>query len=387
MYFFRFVVLVFLVVFSSLMLYKYLLNKKEFRLNKKKMIFIYLIILHSIFILFNVDITSFIFLDFSCILAYKFKLRKEALIFSLLNILYFINVLDLPVSLYLVYLIYLIIDYFFNRDNRNITTSLIFIKTFTSSYVYFSYYDYNSLGVLYLVFIFIYLYILLEFSYKSIKEYEISKNDNNMLFLVAHEVKNPIAVCKGYLDMLDVSNKDKINKYLPIIKSEMNRALTIMDDFLDLKRLVVNKDIMDLNLLLEDVKITMNSILETKKIKLEIGNLDDELIINGDYDRLKQVFVNIIKNSCEANCKAISISTKVRKDLLEIVITDDGDGISSKDLKRIGQTFYTTKVKGTGIGVSMSKEIIKLHDGTITYDSVLGKETKVNINIPYEFIF
>ena len=228
---------------------------------------------------------------------------------------------------------------------------------------------------------------MLDFTYHYLKNYETKNNDDTLIFQIAHEIKNPIAVCKGYLDMLDTTKKEKVNKYIPIIRSEMNRALTIMDDFLNLKRLTIQKDVMDLILLLEDVKATMDSILSDKNIILDLPKIEEEVLIEGDYDRLKQVFVNLIKNSYEANAKEIQLKVTPKKDTVEIMIQDNGEGISKKDLKRVGQLFYTTKSKGTGIGVSMSKEIIRLHQGVIQYDSTLGEGTTIKVVLPNCYVF
>ena len=111
--------------------------------------------------------------------------------------------------------------------------------------------------------------------------------------------------------------------------------------------------------------------------------IEDEILLEADYDRLKQVFINLIKNSYEANSKNIDLNISTKKDKVIIEVVDDGDGIDSKDLRKIGTLFYTTKVKGSGIGVNMSKEIIKLHDGNIKYESKIKEGTKVIITLPY----
>lgn len=208
-----------------------------------------------------------------------------------------------------------------------------------------------------------------------------------MIFQIAHEVKNPIAVCKGYLDMIDTNQKEKVNKYIPIVRSEMTRALRIMDDFLNLKRLTVEKELMDLSLLLEDTKATMDAILSNQNISLELTDVDDEILIDGDYERLKQVFVNMIKNAYEAHANKIKIRLQVHNEKVEILIQDNGDGIDKKDLNKIGELFYTTKSKGNGIGVRMSQEIIKLHQGFMKYSSKLGEGTTVKIILPVSFCF
>ena len=207
------------------------------------------------------------------------------------------------------------------------------------------------------------------------------------VFNLAHEIKNPIAVCCGYLDMLDVNDSNKVKRYVPIIKKEMNRALEIMNEFLNFKRLKVNKDLMDFSLLMDDINTTMDIILKNNCVSLNIPKIEKELIIDGDYDKLKQVLINLIKNSYEANAKNITIEVKKSKKCLKVMIIDDGNGISEYDLKRIGNLFYTTKINGNGIGVSLSKEIIKLHNGNLSYSSFPNKGTTATLILPLKYVF
>lgn len=388
MYFFRSIIIILLIIMSSFMLYQYLSTKKNTNISKKTIILSYLIFIEGLLILFGTNYLFFIFLDFSCFLAYMLNRRREALILSFINIVYFLVVLDLSWTIYLIYGIYFAVSYFLRQTNNQekMLKILLIIKSFITSFIYFSIFEQSNIQILYLSFSLLYFYMLLELSYLFLREFEEKNNDDTIIFQIAHEVKNPIAVCKGYLDMLDTTKKDKINKYIPIIKSEMNRALTIMDDFLNLKRLTVQKDIMDLYMLIEDVDATMQSILSSKNVLLEIPTIDDELLIDGDYERLKQVFINLIKNAYEANANKIKIDVRTKRDYIEVDIIDNGDGISTKNLKKIGQLFYTTKIKGTGIGVNMSKEIIKLHQGTIKYIPNNEKGITVSLAIPSKFL-
>lgn len=385
MYFFQSVLLIFIIIISSFMIYQFVSDNKK--INRKNAILLYLAFIQTMFIIFSNNMMFVIFLDFSCFLGYLLRRRKEAFLLSIVNIVYCSMFLTIPWYYYLVYIGYLGLDYLLTNHRKDSLNFFIICKSFLTSFVYFLYFEHSALGIGYLAFILLYFYSLLELSYNFLKKFETKNNDDSLIFQIAHEVKNPIAICKGYLDMLDTNKKDKVNKYIPIVKSEMNRALTIMDDFLNLKRLTVQKDIMDITLLLEDVTVTMDSILSNKNVILELPNIDEEILLDGDYDRLKQVFVNLIKNAYEANATKIKLETVIKKDIVEITIIDDGDGINEKDLKKVGQLFYTTKTKGTGIGVNMSKEIIKLHQGNIKYDSKLGKGTSVIIELPYYMSF
>ncbi len=220
--------------------------------------------------------------------------------------------------------------------------------------------------------------------YGTIRAVEYDKSVRESLFNITHEIKNPIAVCKGYLDMLDTNDIKKVNKYVPIINEEINRTLTLMNDFLNLTKLKVKKSVMDISLLLDDISEEIDTLLFNSNINFIYDVIDEEVYIEGDYDRLKQVFINLIKNSIESieddKIGLIKLKMEVKKDIL-ITISDNGVGISKDILKRIGEPFFTTKDKGTGLGVKLSTEIIELHDGKIKYFSKKGMGTIVKIKL------
>ena len=263
----------------------------------------------------------------------------------------------------------------------------MYFLLFVCSFICFCFLETVSNSIIGLLITLISFISIIYIIYKILKLEVNNNKDDSTIFNLAHEVKNPLSVCKGYLDMLDINDKEKLERYIPIIKSEMNRSLDIMDEFLNLKRIKVDKDLLDLSLLLLDVKRTISLVLKDNNVNVNIPNIDKELIINGDYDKLKQVFINLIKNSYEADARNINIDIKKNNNYLKIKVIDDGIGISKTDLKKIGNIFYTTKVCGTGIGVSLSKEIIRLHDGDLSYNSVLNKGTEATMILPFKYIF
>lgn len=217
----------------------------------------------------------------------------------------------------------------------------------------------------------------------NIKELEKEKQIQSSLFQITHEIKNPIAVCKGYLDMFDVENKEHARKYIPILKEEMDYTLTLLQDFLSITKIKIEKEIFDINYLFEELKKNFNPILKAKKIRLEFHTNQEEIFLLGDYNRIMQVFINLIKNSIESfdkEEKILKIETKLKKETVEIIVCDNGCGLKEKE--KIGEAFHTTKQNGTGLGVFLSKEIIRLHNGKIKYQSKEGKYTKVIITLP-----
>lgn len=217
----------------------------------------------------------------------------------------------------------------------------------------------------------------------SIKDHEHTMTElEKNLFKITHEIKNPIAVCKGYLDMMDVEDSEKMRKYLPIIKNEIARTLVIMEDFMSIRSVAIHPDIMDFYLLMEDIEGTVQFLLKRHQCLLKVPKAEEELFLYADYDRLKQVFINLIKNSVEAGATLIEVKIQVRKEKLVITVIDTGCGISKEELAHLGELFYTTKAVGTGVGVHLSEEIIRLHHGHMKYRSKVGKGTQVTVTLP-----
>lgn len=223
--------------------------------------------------------------------------------------------------------------------------------------------------------------------YDTVKVIEYEKDFRNSLFEVTHEIKNPIAVCKGYIDMLDVNNSKQVNKYIPIIKEEIDRTLTLMNDYLNLTKLSINKNVIDISLLLDDVCNSIEEILKHRNVHFMFDILDEEVYINGDYDRLKQVFINLIKNAVEAidiNKIGVIKLRMIIKNQVIVYISDNGVGMSKEAIEKVGSAFYTTKEKGTGLGVKLSMEIIEAHDGSIKYKSKINEGTTVVVKLPFD---
>jgi len=220
----------------------------------------------------------------------------------------------------------------------------------------------------------------------TLENLEKEKEIKESLFHLNHEIKNPLAVVNGYLDMIDrTSDKKRIEKYQEIIKKEIKRSITIINDFSSFGRLKeIDKEPLDLDLVFEDIIYTFSPLLKKKNGMIHYEN-EDEIYINGDYDRLKQGFINLIKNSIESKDKdflIIDIKIKKLKKHYKIYVTDNGRGMNSEVLNRIGEPFYSTKQTGTGIGMAYVKKIIELHKGKISYKSKEKEGTTVVVTLP-----
>ncbi len=339
--------------------------------------------------LFKNDCVFSVFFDFIILLFYIKKRCLNSLFVSVLVILYLY-----AISSNVLYIIICKFIVFYFLSFFKVSQFLLF--TFLCNFIFILFlgfivpFDLFSYFVYYFVMYFIILFFLkaekiieINVSYKELlKEKELRQS----LFKISHEIKNPIAVCKGYLDMFDVNNMNHFSKYIPIIKSEINKTLNLLQDFCACNKINLNCDIIDICLLFEDIMNNFKLLFDSKDVCLNVSIPDDEVFVYGDYNRLNQVFLNIIKNSIEAidihKKSFINVYTRMDEKNIRIYIEDNGIGISSENLKRISEPFYTTKQNGTGLGVLLANEIVSAHNGSIEYNSKEGVGTTVIITLP-----
>ena len=184
--------------------------------------------------------------------------------------------------------------------------------------------------------------------------------------------------------MLNLDNRDKSEKYIRIVKSEIDRSLNIMNDFMEYSKIKVSKEIFDMTLLLDEIYDSFKLLVDNKRIKFIYDNTYEDIYIWGDFNRLKQVFVNIIKNSIESmeNGGIIKMVVKVNSNQVFISISDNGIGMTLEELSNIKEMFYSTKKNGTGLGVALSNEIVLAHNGELNYSSVLNEGTVCTVSLP-----
>lgn len=334
-------------------------------------------------------------------------IRKRYLLSFILSIFiafYYYKLFDF--NIYFVfseYFFYFLYFYIFNKKHKKdnsvkIINNFTFLKGIVLSYEIFYIVPNNSNIIFVIINLFLLLIIFYVICYlvvklmekaekilslnKVLNELQHEKELKNSLFKITHEIKNPIAVCKGYVDMFDKKDINKCERYNEIIKNELNRTLTIMDDFMNYTKIKVNLDIIDINMLLSEVLESFSLIFKINNVDLINKVTDDEIYINGDYDRLKQVFINLIKNGIESfDGKNGKLEIKSKENNKEVIISiiDNGCGMDEEVFKNINKMFYTTKKNGTGIGLPLSNEIIKLHNGRINLYSKKGEGTTVEI--------
>ncbi|SDN61003.1 two-component system, sporulation sensor kinase A [Fictibacillus solisalsi] len=201
---------------------------------------------------------------------------------------------------------------------------------------------------------------------------------------VAHEIRNPLTSIKGFLQLLESKAQDN-NEYYEIMLSEIDRINSIVSEFMVLaKPQVMNLVPTNLTQLLRHVI----SLLETQAILMNVQihfHAEENLpLVSSADSQLKQVFINLLKNSIEAMPEGgnIYISVRQQAELLSVSFTDEGCGIPKELLPTLGEPFYTTKEKGTGLGLMVCYKIIENHGGTIQVASEVGQGSTFTVILP-----
>ena len=202
---------------------------------------------------------------------------------------------------------------------------------------------------------------------------------------VAHEIRNPLTSLKGFIQFIQENEQLDASQYYKIMDKELNRIDQIMSQLLLLAKpqakLYKETSLNDLLLFVETL-LQQEAVVQNIKIETDIS---EELpLIRVEENELKQVLINLVKNAMDAmeDGGTIHIKGEVKDNKIQLSIKDEGCGIPANCLKRIGEPFYTTKEKGTGLGLMVSTKIMKEHRGNLEFDSVEGVGTTVRMILP-----
>ncbi|HWQ82408.1 MAG TPA: response regulator [Ignavibacteria bacterium] len=230
-----------------------------------------------------------------------------------------------------------------------------------------------------------------EIAQRKLAEEELRKADTlatigKMSAVLAHEIRNPLNSIKINADILHETAvlTENQRKRIKIIRKEVERLNNLVKDVLMFSR-QSELVLIDLSLknLIDGLYQQMINILEEKKI--DFKNSIGDVRIKGDFEKLKQVFLNLILNSIDAIFEdgriEISSVTDNGSGKIYISVTDNGCGVANPD--KMFDPFYTSKNLGTGLGLSISQNIIKQHNGELVLHSSKPGETVFHIILPY----
>jgi PAS domain S-box-containing protein len=202
---------------------------------------------------------------------------------------------------------------------------------------------------------------------------------------IAHEIKNPLTAIKGFLQ-IGAANPELRDNYQEIILDEVNRIEAIVQDFMMLSKpkSSIQLEQVDPEQLVSYVLRLLEPEANEKQIYLllDCDPIQDKL--ETEPKRLNQILINLVKNAIDAVDLGGEVRVIIRMSSNELTLSvkDNGPGLTPQELAKIGEPFFTTKEKGTGLGVMVTKKIISDLNGKITYESQKGIGTTVTVTIP-----
>jgi len=209
---------------------------------------------------------------------------------------------------------------------------------------------------------------------------------------LAHEIRNPLVSIKTFTQLLPERMEDEEfrNQFLPIASNEVDRISLLINELLDFaKPSEPRLDPEDINDILDGMILLVSTESKKKQIQIIKKYANDLPLVSVDREQIKQVFLNILLNAIEATPENGQITIKTRsfskpggEPYAQIEITDTGKGIPEDYLEDIFNPFFTTKSKGSGLGLSISNQIVQEHRGYISVESQVNKGTSFFINLP-----
>lgn len=214
------------------------------------------------------------------------------------------------------------------------------------------------------------------------------KNEREFTARAAHELRTPLTIINSQIDLFEEENmdEDEIKNLVTMIKNESDRLSKLVTSLLDLSELrsVTRNEKIELSSLIEEAIQDLSFISDKKNINIE--NLCQEIYIEGSDLLIYRVFYNLIENAIKYNNNNgfVKIYSQKNKDFAEIYVEDSGIGIVKSEKENIFKAFYRIKANeeiGSGLGLSLVKETIKLHRGKI---KVLDKEkgSLIKVSLP-----
>jgi signal transduction histidine kinase len=207
---------------------------------------------------------------------------------------------------------------------------------------------------------------------------------------VAHEVKNPLNAMTIHLELLKERlgpSMEAVRENVEVIGSEIKRLDRALQGFLKFVRpQELTLTSVDLNGLLRGLEALLQPEWQSAGVRFVVVLHPDVHAIRADEELLRQAFLNILLNACQAmpDGGTIHIATALEpgESSVQVTISDEGTGIPAEDLERIFSLYYTTKPGGSGIGLSLVYRIVQLHDGSIDVSSDVGKGTTFSVRLP-----
>ncbi|WP_410770854.1 two-component system sensor histidine kinase NtrB [Fontibacillus sp. BL9] len=203
---------------------------------------------------------------------------------------------------------------------------------------------------------------------------------------ITHEIRNPMAVVRGFLQLMREKSPSSLDHYYRIVMEELDRANSIINDFLSLaQNRSVKMELCSLHEIIKELTplLWADANLRGQSIEVMLDEEVPELLLN--QKEIKQLILNLGRNGMEAMDEKgqLILETKCGTDGVELYVKDTGAGISPAQQERLFEPFFTTKSQGTGLGLSLCLSIMERHSGKISVDSEEGKGTTFTVFFPF----
>lgn len=224
---------------------------------------------------------------------------------------------------------------------------------------------------------------------------EADRMKNDFISTVSHEIRTPLTAIKGWGETLintEETDDELQKKGLSVILNETTRLSAMVEELLDFSRiqngrLKLKNGTVDVIAEIQQAYLVykQKADIENKTLTLDF-DAGQSYFVSGDDDRICQVFVNILDNAIKYTDRGgiINITVEKYKNYVRILFSDNGCGINSDDLRHVTDKFYkaNNEVRGTGIGLAVVDEIVKLHNGKLHITSQPGQGTQVEVLLP-----
>lgn len=220
------------------------------------------------------------------------------------------------------------------------------------------------------------------------------KIKNEFISSVSHELRTPLTAIIGWgetLATVGTENREEAKRGIEIMLKETRRLSKMVEELLDFARIESGRftlyiDRVNLKAEFEETLFMYADMFRKEGLEMTYEQDDSDIFISGDRERLKQVFFNILDNAIKHGKSGGSIQIRAFSEgkTAKIVIRDFGEGISEEELPYVKIKFYKgkSKAQGSGIGLAVSDEIVKLHNGSLDIESKSGEGTTVTISLP-----
>lgn len=233
---------------------------------------------------------------------------------------------------------------------------------------------------------------------QNIKILEADKIKSEFLANVSHELRTPLNSIIGFSEILANPRLGELNQKQSEYVKEIHIAgihlMGMINEILDLSKIEanamsINKTAFEISRALDEVINTLTPLARKKQISIQC-KLNKNGIIQADFQKIKQILYNLLSNAIKFSPEkeVIEVSTDIKGKKLSIAVKDNGIGIEPKDQEKIFEKFvqlenaYTKTESSTGLGLTITKELVKMHGGTIKLESKIGKGAKFTVTIP-----